>query len=93
MSTEIIIAKDRNGNTLKFSGIKNWNRMFKNFKECMGRDNHAAILSNNAYEEPTVPVAALARLAGTGGAPPLPSDARDKSDFLKVIVMENWLFP
>ena len=81
MSTEIIIAKDRNGKILKFSGIEDWNRMFKDFKECMGRHNHATILSGNTYEEPTVPHAALARLAGTGGAPPLPNDARDKSDF------------
>ena len=58
--------------------------MFKNFKECMARHNHAGILSNDANEEPTIPIAALARLAGTGGAPPLPTDARDKSDYLKV---------
>ena len=88
MSEEILIAKDREGKELRFCGIENWNKMFKKFKGGMARHNHAAILSDNVNEEPTVPIAALARLAGTGGGPPLPTDARDKSDYLKV--MRTW---
>ena len=88
MSNDIIIAKDRNGKVLKFSGIEDWNEMLIDFKECMSRNNHAGVLSNNVYDEPIVPIAALGRLAGTGGLPPLPTDARDVADFKKVI--KSW---
>ena len=63
MSEEILIAKDREGKKLRFSGIEDWNKMFKNFQECMARHNHAVVLSGDANEEPTIPIAALARLA------------------------------
>ena len=37
-------------------------------------------------------VAALARLSGTGGAPPLPNDASDKSDYLKAMKLMGEVF-
>ena len=82
-NNNIIIARDRDNKILKFSGIEDWNLMLRDFKECMGRYNHGGVLAENDFEEPIEPTAALARLRGTGGGPPLPTDARDKQDFVK----------
>ena len=40
-------------------------------------------LAVNSYEEPIEPTAALSRLRNTVGGPPLPTDSRDISDFVK----------
>ena len=74
MSDNIIIARDRNNKILKFSGIEDWNQILKDFKECMKRKGHGRVLAENDYEEPIEPIAALNRLRGLGGAPPLPTD-------------------
>ena len=83
-NSNIIIAKDRDNKILKFSGIEDWNLILRYFKECMGRYNHGGVLADNDFEEPIEPTAALARLRGAEGVPPLPTDARDKSNFVKV---------
>ena len=85
MSDNIIVARDRNNKILKNSGIENWNKILKDFKECMNRKGHGGVLAENDYEEPIEPVAALNRLRGVGGAPPLPTDQRDKADLVKAI--------
>ena len=82
-NNNIIVARDRDNKILKFSGIEDWNLMLRDFKECTGRYNHGGVLANNDYEEPIEPTAAISRLRGTGEAPPLPTDARDKQDFVK----------
>ena len=103
MSTNnVIISKDRKGKISRFSGIEDWNKILKDFKECMSRYNHGGVLSDSDYEEPIEPTAALDRLRGIGVNPPLPTDARDKSDVVKAIkpwdtscvtVMVNCLLP
>ena len=54
----------------------------------MSRNNHAEVLSGNDYDEPVEPVAALNRLRNMARAPPLPTDQRDKTDFVKA--MKFW---
>ena len=82
-NNNIILARDRDNKILEFSGIEYWNLMLRDFKECMGQYNHGGVLSDNDFEEPIEPTAALARLRGTAGVPPLPTDAREKQDFVK----------
>ena len=51
----------------------------------MSRNNHGGVLANEDYEEHIEPTAALARFKGAEGFPLLPTDAREKSDFVKAI--------
>ena len=77
-TNNIIIAKDRKNKILKFTGIEDWYDVLKEFRECMSRNNHAGVLSENDYDEPVEPVAALNRLRNNSRIPPLPTDQRDK---------------
>ena len=87
-TNNIIIAKDRKNKILRFTGIEDWYDVLKEFRECMSRNNHAGVLSENDYDEPVEPVAALNRLRNTSRVPPLPTDQRDKTDFVKA--MKSW---
>ena len=51
----------------------------------MYRKGHGGVLTENDYEEPIETIATLYRLRGIGGAPPLPTDMREKADFVKAI--------
>ena len=84
-NNNIIIARDRKNKILKFSGIEDWNEILEEFKECMSRNNHGGVMADENYEEPIEPTAALARLRGTGGVPPLATDTRERSDFVKAL--------
>ena len=84
-TTNIIIAKDRKNKTLKFSGIEDWNEIYKEFKECMSRNNHAGILSEYDYEEPIEPTNAIRRLRGISRSRPKPTDQKDLTDYVKAI--------
>ena len=87
-TNDIIIAKDRKKKILRFTGIDDWYDVLKEFLECMSRNNHAGVLSGNDYDEPVEPIAALNRLKNIARAPPLPTDQRDKIDFVKA--MKIW---
>ena len=87
-NTNIIIARDRKNKILRFTGIEDWYEILREFRECMSRNNHAGVLSGNDYDEPVEPVAALNRLRNMARAPPLPTDQRDKTDFVKA--MKIW---
>ena len=87
-NNNIIIAKDRKNKVIKFTGIEDLHETLKEFRECMSRNGHTGVLSTNDYDEPTEPTAALDRLRGLGRGPPLPTDQRDKTDFVKA--MKSW---
>ena len=84
-NNNIIIARDRKNKILKFSGIEDWNEILEEFKECMTRNNHGGVMADENYEEPIEPTAALSRLRGTAGVPPLTTDAREKTRFCESI--------
>ena len=67
----------------KFTGIEDWNKMSKDFKECMS--------NVNKYEEAIMPVATLARLKGTASEPPLPTDEKDKETCQEQLIAKHIL--
>ena len=84
-SNNIIIAKNRKNNVLKFSGMEDWNEILKEFKECMNRNNHAGVLSGYDYDEPIEPIKAIRRINGRSKSRPKPTDQRDLSNYIKAV--------
>ena len=87
-TNNIIVPKDRKNKTIKFTGVEDLHETLKEFKECMSRNKHAGVLANDDYEVPIEPTAALDRLRGVSRHRPLPTDQRDKINYVKA--MKSW---
>ncbi len=84
-TTNIIIAKNRKNQILKFSGIEDWNEILKEFKKCMSRNNHAGVLSRHDFEEPIEPTCVIRRMRELSRSRIKSSDHKDVSDYRKIL--------
>ena len=65
--------------------MKDWNNILKEFKECVGRSNHAGVLSRYDYDAPKEPTRAIRRLNGQSRSRLKTTDQRDLTDFVKAV--------
>lgn len=82
--TDGLILKDEDGRRITFNGSENFGKFLRDVKDCLIRNGHGGVLSEDADEEPLRPDGAFARREGLLGYGLLqPNDDRAIEYYLK----------